>query len=431
MKKLLFSLFAILISASAFTQTSGDKIIIYHDNTKDELNITDIDYITYSSEGTVQDVYLKSFPGLPLSSVSVSHIDSVSFAVYSVPDISSVVLADKLANDSTKRLYKYMKDNYGTKCFSAMVANVAWNQTGSDKVYQLTGKYPAINCFDFIHINASGVNSWINYQNIAPVTTWAKAGGIVSLMWHFNVPTAETSDSNAVTCTPSLTTFRCKNIFTDGTWENKWFYHEMDKTCAVLLKLQKAGIVALWRPFHEAAGNYYAKEYSGTAWFWWGYDGADNYKKLWKTMFDYFQTKGIHNLVWIWTSQNYNGDSNKYGVDSDYYPGDDYVDIVGRDLYGYTASQNSTEYTQLKDRYAGKLITLAECGNQVDKGIISSHQSTFSNLWSARAKWLYFMPWYDYNYLNGDTSVNTMADDSFWTDAMSNPNVITRDQVKY
>jgi beta-mannanase len=431
MKKIIISLLVLLFSVTVAAQTSTDYIIIHHKGAADKILISSIDYITYTSNGSVQEVYLKVLPGFAMSSVSINDIDSVEFSVYHIPDVSGIVLADKLANDSTKRLYKYLKDNDGVKCLSATMANVAWDQKGADKVDSITGKFPAINGFDFIHINASGRNSWINYENTTPVTQWASAGGIVSLMWHFNVPKSEASDSNAVTCTPSETTFRCKNIFTEGSWENKWFYHQMDKTCSVLLKLQQAGIVALWRPFHEAAGNYYAKEYAGTAWFWWGYDGGDNYKKLWKTMFDYFQSKGIHNLIWVWTSQNYNGDSNKYGVDTDYYPGDDYVDIVGRDLYGYSAAQNLTEYTELKERYPGKLITLAECGNQVDYGSITSHMSTISSNWNAGAKWLYFMPWYDYNYLNGKSTVNTMADDSFWTDAMSQSYVIDRSQVSY
>lgn len=86
-------------------------------------------------------------------------------------------------------------------------------------------------------------------------------------MWHFNVPKTEADASasnynDKVTCTPSETTFRATNVFTRGSWENKWFYGQMDKVCEVLLKLQDAGVVALWRPFHEAAGNATLKEKS-------------------------------------------------------------------------------------------------------------------------------------------------------------------------
>ena len=41
-------------------------------------------------------------------------------------------------------------DNFETKTLSAMMANVAWNTEMSEKVYGWTGKYPAINCFDYV-----------------------------------------------------------------------------------------------------------------------------------------------------------------------------------------------------------------------------------------------------------------------------------------
>lgn len=118
-----------------------------------------------------------------------------------------------------------------------------------------------MNCYDFIHIYVpkQGSNGWINYNDITPVTNWADQGGLVSLMWHFNVPKTESTvpgtNGSGVTCTPSETTFKAANVFTAGSWENKWFYQEMDKVVEVLQKLQDAGVVAVWRPFHEAAGN--------------------------------------------------------------------------------------------------------------------------------------------------------------------------------
>ena len=41
-----------------------------------------------------------------------------------------------------------------------------------------------------------------------------------------------------MTCTPSETSFKAANVFTAGSWENKWFYQEMDKVVEVLQKLQ-------------------------------------------------------------------------------------------------------------------------------------------------------------------------------------------------
>jgi beta-mannanase len=325
------------------------------------------------------------------------------------------------STDAAKNLYAYFLDQYGKKTISSVMANVNWNNTCAENVYKLTGKYPAMNCYDFIHICFSPAN-WIDYTDITPAKEWHDAGGIVQLMWHFNVPKSQ--GATDVTCTPSETTFKASNALVSGTWENKWFYEQMDKVIATILKLQDAGIAATWRPFHEAAGNACAKQQADwtKAWFWWGYDGADTYKKLWKAMYDYFKQKGVNNLIWVWTTQNYNGDSSKYNQDTDWYPGDEYVDIVGRDLYGYNATQNLQEFNEIKATYPNKMVVLSECGKD---GGSNTELGTMTDIWNAGAKWGHFMVWYQ----GGQGSTDTMCSDDWWKEAMSSANVITRDKV--
>ena len=101
---------------------------------------------------------------------------------------TSPVNADATAE--TKALYQKLVSNYGKKIFSATMANVAWNNENAEKVYQLTGKYPAINGYDYIHLQSSISGGWIDYSNISPVQSWHNAGGIVTISWHWNVPTS-------------------------------------------------------------------------------------------------------------------------------------------------------------------------------------------------------------------------------------------------
>lgn len=336
------------------------------------------------------------------------------------PDITPTLVC---GNDAAQKLYDYMREQYGQKVISSVMANVNWNNELAESVYKLTKKYPAAVCYDFIHILYSPAN-WIDYTDITPVKQWSDAGGIVQLMWHFNVPKSE--GSNEATCTPSETTFKVQNVFTNGSWENKWFYEQMDKVVATLLKLQDAGIAATWRPFHEAAGNATAKQQAGwtKSWFWWGYDGAETYKKLWRTMFDYFKEKGVKNLIWIWTTQNYNGNSTAYNQDTNWYPGNEYVDIVGRDLYGYSAQQNLQEFTEIQATYPTKMIALAECGYGDNNGTRTDF-ANISDCWKAGAHWSHFMVWYQ----GGQGSTNSMMTDNWWKNAMQCADVITRDQV--
>ena len=324
-------------------------------------------------------------------------------------------------NADAIRLYNYLYNQYGKKTISSVMAEWNWNHKIADNIFKATGKYPAMNCYDFIHIFVPSGNGWINYNDITPVTEWADAGGIVSLMWHFNVPKSEkatiTTSGGGVTFTPSETTFKASNALTEGTWENKWFYQEMEKVASVILKLQEKGIAAIWRPYHEAAGNATHKQQANwtKAWFWWGYDGAETYKKLWIAMYDYFQQKGVTNLIWVWTTQNYNGDSSQYNQDTDWYPGDDYVDIVARDLYGKTADENLKEFTEIQTTYPTKMVVLGECGKNG-----KTNYANISDVWNTGAKWGWFMAWC------GDN----LPDNNWWKDALNNENVITRDEVK-
>ena len=339
--------------------------------------------------------------------------------------------------DAAKRLYRYFRNNYGQRIISSVMADVAWNHSLAEKIKKnITGKWPAMNCYDFIHICVPDGNGWIDYSDITPVTEWVDKGGIVQLMWHFNVPLSETTtieaNGSGATYSPDKTTFKASNALVDGTWENRYFYAQMDRVIAVILKLQEAGIAATWRPFHEAAGNATTKQQANwtKAWFWWGYDGAETYKKLWIAMFDYFKQKGVNNLIWIWTTQNYNGNSANYNQDTDWYPGDAYCDMIARDLYGYNAAQNAQEFTEIQATYPNKMVVLGECGwdssNKTGKP-----QGDIVECWNAGAKWGHFMVWCDGS--AGNKS-GTMVSDAWWTSAMKKENtdiVINRSLVKY
>ena len=339
--------------------------------------------------------------------------------------------------EAARKLYRYFRNNYGKRILSSVMADVAWNNTCANNIKsKISGKWPAMNCYDFIHIQVPDGNGWIDYSDITPVTDWVDAGGIVQLMWHFNVPTSETvtvgKDGSGVTCSPDKTTFKASNALKEGTWENRYFYAQMDRVIAVILKLQEAGIAATWRPFHEAAGNSTAKQQADwtKAWFWWGNEGADTFKQLWVAMFDYFKQKGVNNLIWIWTTQNYNGNSSGYNQDTDWYPGDAYCDMVARDLYGYNATRNVQEFEEIQATYPNKMVVLGECGwDSSDK--TGKPQGDIVECWNAGAKWGHFMVWYDGS--AGNKS-GTMVSDDWWKSAMKKENadiVITRSQVKY
>jgi len=194
--------------------------------------------------------------------------------------------------------------------------------------------------------------------------------------------------------------FHMADAVVEGTWENDFIKYDLENITKYLLLLKEANIPIIWRPLHEASGG----------WFWWGTD-AESYKKLWILTFEHFKKAGLDNMIWVWTSQV--GDDN-------WYPGDDYVDIIGCDIYGSTPKPHDA-YSKLKAAHPNKIITLSECGwSDYTKACVPKISQQISN----GAKWSWFMPWYD-----NDGAANSHADDAWWQDAMDCENVITRDQL--
>ena len=262
-------------------------------------------------------------------------------------------------------LLQCFREIYGQKIISGATANVNWNLNEAKWVYQHTGKWPALNFFDYIHLPFSQSGSWIDYSYITEVVNWHKQGGIVGCMWHWNMPT---NDGKDWTCTPGTdsgqTSFDVKKIFEPESKEYKQMLKDIDKVASYLKMLKNRKIPVLWRPLHE----------------------AEACNELWRVMYRRFQEKGLDNLIWVWTSA---AAWNKPYSDGYYwYPGDEYVDIVGIDIYNNSNATNinTTCFRMLKKNSPDKLIALTECGNL----------ATISRQWKTGSKWLYFAPWYDY-----------------------------------
>lgn len=120
-------------------------------------------------------------------------------------------------------------------------------------------------------------------------------------------------------------------------------------------------IPVVWRPWHEMSGN----------WFWWGapFCSPDEYRALWHMTYDYMvRERGLDNLVWAVSPGFSNRAKNGY---TDYYPGDEEVDLIGIDTYQYGTSAQFAEQlrSQLEQLAAlaaehGKLLALTETGSE-------------------------------------------------------------------
>ena len=120
------------------------------------------------------------------------------------------------------------------------------------------------------------------------------------------------------------------------------------------------------------------------------------------------------NLIWVWTSD-------EAGDALDGYPGDEYLDIVGRDYYHSPRIANHgslvAAFEKLKDIFAGrKLIALTENGSV-------PHPDSMK---ADGAAWSYFMPWYGDYTMDSWANDNTRAD---WNATMNHDFVITWEEM--
>ncbi len=213
----------------------------------------------------------------------------------------------------------------------------------------------------------------------------------------------------------------------DGTWENEIINKDIKKLAGYLKRIQEANIPVLWRPLHEAAGDY-----SNGAWFWWGNDSVQATKGLWKYLRNKLENEyGINNLIWVWNVQTTDG-GNLASVEKcrEAYPGDDLVDIIGADLYlegenlyGLDPTlefdpeaTNQTRQFDLVNNTAKfkKMVVLAECGNLLMPDVAKKYN----------ALWGYFMQWYDMK--DGEMGFHTYHDATVWKQVMESPNVLNQ-----
>jgi len=291
------------------------------------------------------------------------------------------------------RLYQFLLDNYGKKIISGVMdmPDANWLKTN-------TGKFPALIGLDFMQTGQG--YSWYNDQTpFNEALNYYNKNGIPAMIWHWRDPSQVTEEFYTKNDkVPPYITFDISKIFDETSAEYKAMIKDIDYTAGLLKKFQDNKIPILWRPLHEAAGG----------WFWWGAKGAVPCKKLWQVMFDRMVNyHGLHNMIWVWTREP---------NDDAWYPGDEYVDMVGRDIYreGDHSSQ-VLEFNDMNSRYGGKkMVTISECGSFPDA----------DNLVKDAAGWYYFMPWYG-GFVR-DSKNNSL---DLWKKMLASDYVLTLDEM--
>ncbi len=306
-------------------------------------------------------------------------------------------LSNPNASDSAKRLYNYLCDQYGNHIISGQQEYCGshnynqWNDPDTyikdneaefEYILETTGKQPAIRGIDFLAYRSNS-----DWEDNAPerAIEWVNEyNGIATVCWHWNVPSEEGGTDVAFyveSASATYTTFSISRALTEGTWENEVLMADIAEIAKQLTKLKEADVPILWRPLHEAEG----------AWFWWGAEGPEPCKKLYRLLYDQLtNVYGLDNLIWTWTGYT-------YSTSPDWYPGDDVVDLVGYDKYNAVdgkpnlSSISSTFYSLVQSTDGEKMVAMTE----------NDSIPSLENLLKDKASWLYFCPWY-MNYLTSE-----------------------------
>ena len=270
------------------------------------------------------------------------------FCIVQKMDAQQSLPSDPNATKETILLFQHLKKISLTGFMMGhqddLAYGVGWKYVpGKSDVKEVTGDYPAVYGWELGRIE---IDQQVNIDSVPFdkmrefIRQGYARGGVITISWHLNNPLTGKSAWN-----PSPGTVA--SVLPGGE-KNALYASWLDKIAGFMLSLKGAKgelIPVIFRPFHEINGN----------WFWWGGINAspDEIKQLYRFTESYLRDKkNVHNLLYA-----YNTD--RFSTEDDWllrYPGDQWVDIAGFDIYqGNNIAKNEAFIAELD-----KTLTLLE-----------------------------------------------------------------------
>lgn len=360
---------------------------------QNELYLNDSEVFSFScTEETVGQFVVKTYYGLFIEKgKSVFEIRGVDGAfeldyiriqnnqsIYQSDTDISPTPVNPEASKEVHELMQYLADNFGENMITGQYVSSAEN-IEIRKIFENTSKYPVIRFGDMgIYSRVRKIKK--SEDDVEAAIKWAEDGGIVGYVWHWEAPAgkseiyADKTDFRLEQVMTGediamLTQEQLEELVSNGviTEECLKMIKDIDHISEQLARLRDKNIPVLWRPLHEASGD----------WFWWGASGVEAYKWLWHLLYTR-QTEyhKLDNLIWIWSAQG-----------TEYFVGNHIFDIAAVDLYDEN-TDNTSYYKQYQWLYSltggEKLIALGECGKLPDMEL------SFRD----NAVWSFFGLWY-------------------------------------
>lgn len=368
-----------------------------------------IDNIAFSADGsepadTSVDSTLAANEGNPVrsngSTLTVTKQDGTS---ETHEYAASVSIADPEATAETVALYQYLQVMGKTDSVVYGHQNDTWHKAGSPELsdsdtYDVTGDYAGIVGMDTLSLTGneysverynSEMTGTAGYEAVdtadqsmpeANVEAAAKLANYNIANGSFITLSSHTPNFSIVTENPDY------DPQTDPTYNKYVFagYSPNTLTGDVMNQLLPGGkyneiynayldMIAdfagqvngpvMFRPFHEATGS----------WFWWGaaFCDPETYKSVYKYTVEYLRdVKEVHNFLYLYGPGSEAASEEEYGMR---YPGDEYVDLIGFDMYDLDPVDDKEEvwFGNLRNQLRivqnfadehGKLMAVTETG---------------------------------------------------------------------
>ena len=136
-----------------------------------------------------------------------------------------------------------------------------------------------------------------------------------------------------------------------GPWESNQIYQILNGEYDEFLKNYADSVVASEQPVLFRVGN----EMNGD---WCPYSGYQTsrdpslFVEFYRYVYDFFRRAGANNIIWVWNPNGKSFPDFKWNNEIMYYPGDDYVDVIGLTLYNtgnYYPGEHWTGFAELYD----------------------------------------------------------------------------------
>jgi hypothetical protein len=248
--------------------------------------------------------------------------------------------SDAQATPRTVLLYRNLQVLINKGCLFGHQDDLAYGYgwkyvPGRSDIRDVTGDYPALYGWELggLELDSSRNLDGVPFDLMREyIRQGFERGGVITMSWHLRNPYTGKTAWNPEQGTVAA-------ILPGGS-ANARYKGWLDRVAAYVQSLTDnhgRPIPVILRLFHELNGN----------WFWWGGKNCtpEELKQLWRFTVGYLRDeKHVHNLLFA-----YNTDRVKSA--SDYlerYPGDQWVDVMGFDIYqGYDIRQD--------ERFAGEL----------------------------------------------------------------------------